>query len=72
MYKSNAQAHTFASRTSLHTKPSLQKSVLFANAQPTDNISDRQKGQQITAVWQNGGFSAKFNNSSSIELLCKT
>ena len=29
-------------------------------------------GQQITAVWQNGGFSAKFNISSSIELLCKT
>jgi len=26
----------------------------------------------ITAVWQNGGFSAKFNGSSSIELLCKT
>jgi hypothetical protein len=25
-----------------------------------------------TAVWQNGGFSAKFNGSSSIELLCKT
>src|SRR5690606_29516532 len=25
-----------------------------------------------TAVWQNGGFNAKFNGSSSIELLCKT
>ena len=25
-----------------------------------------------TAVWQNGGFSAKFNDSSSIELLYKT
>ncbi|WP_221177746.1 hypothetical protein, partial [Epilithonimonas hominis] len=25
-----------------------------------------------TTVWQNGGFSAKFNGSSSIELLCKT
>jgi hypothetical protein len=25
-----------------------------------------------TAVWQNGGFSDKFNISSSIELLCKT
>ena len=25
-----------------------------------------------TAVWQNGGFSAKFKFSSSIELLCKT
>ena len=24
------------------------------------------------AVWQNGGFSAKFNGSSSIELLYKT
>ena len=30
------------------------------------------KGQHITAVWQNGGFSAKFNSSSSIELLYKT
>jgi hypothetical protein len=34
--------------------------------------SDRGKGQQITAVWQNGGFSANFNGSSSIELLYKT
>ncbi len=30
------------------------------------------KGDRTTAVWQNGGFSAKFNSSSSIELLCKT
>lgn len=30
------------------------------------------KGEHITAVWQNGGFSTKFNGSSSIELLCKT
>lgn len=29
-------------------------------------------GDRLTAVWQNGGFSAKFNRSSSIELLCKT
>ena len=28
--------------------------------------------QPITAVWQNGGFGAKINGSSSIELLCKT
>ncbi|MDN3585108.1 hypothetical protein QWY86_00400 [Pedobacter aquatilis] len=28
--------------------------------------------RQVTAVWQNGGFSAKFNGSSSIELLCKS
>jgi hypothetical protein len=28
--------------------------------------------ERLTAVWQNGGFSAKFNSSSSIELLCKT
>jgi hypothetical protein len=26
----------------------------------------------LTAVWQNGGFSAKINGSSSIELLYKT
>ncbi|WP_277111806.1 hypothetical protein [Chryseobacterium taklimakanense] len=52
-----------------HTKPSLQKSVLLPNAQPTDNQSDREKGQQITAVWQNGGFSAEFNSSSSIKHL---
>jgi hypothetical protein len=30
------------------------------------------KTERTTAVWQNGGFSAKFNSSSSIELLCKT
>ena len=30
------------------------------------------EGQLITAAWQNGGFSAKFKFSSSIELLCKT
>jgi hypothetical protein len=29
-------------------------------------------GEPLTAVWQNGGFSAKFNGSYSIELLCKT
>ena len=57
---------------SQRTDQSLQKSVLFANAQPTDNKSNREKGQQITAVWQNGGFSAKFNGSSSFELLYKT
>jgi len=25
-------------------------------------------GDRLTAVWQNGGFSAKINGSSSIEL----
>ena len=48
---------------SQRTDQSLQKSVLFANAQPTDIKSDREKGQQITAVWQNGGFSA---NSTAV------
>ena len=28
--------------------------------------------EPLTAVWQNDGFSAKFNGSSSIKLLCKT
>lgn len=32
----------------------------------------REKAQPLTAVWLNGGFSAKINGSSSIELLCKT
>ena len=31
-----------------------------------------EKGDRTTTVWQNGGFSAMFNSSSSIELLCKT
>jgi len=35
-------------------------------------ISGRKQHLHLTAVWQNGGFSAKFNGSSSIELLCKT
>jgi hypothetical protein len=30
------------------------------------------KSDRITAVWQNGGLSAKFNGSSSIEHLYKT
>jgi hypothetical protein len=34
--------------------------------------SEKQNTERLTAVWQNGGFSAKFNGSSSIELLCKT
>jgi hypothetical protein len=34
--------------------------------------SKKQNTERLTAVWQNGGFSAKFNGSSSIELLCKT
>ncbi len=50
---------------SQHTDQSLQKSVLFANAQPTDNQSDREKGQQITRYWRNGGRMA------SIGHLCK-
>lgn len=50
---------------SQRTDQSLQKSVLFANAQPTDNKSDREKGQQITRYWRNGGRTA------SIEHLCK-
>ena len=33
---------------SQRTDPSLQKSVLFPNAQLTDNKRDREKGQQIT------------------------
>ena len=37
----------------------------------TINTTEK-KGERTTAVWQNGGFSAKFNGSSSIELLCKT
>ncbi len=35
------------------------------------NYSTTKEGQYLTAVWRNGGFSAKFNGSSSIELLCK-
>jgi len=47
------------------TDQSLQKSVLLANAQSTDNQSGREKGQQITRYWRNGGRTA------SIEHLCK-
>lgn len=47
---------------SRHTKPSLQKSVLFANAQPTDNLSDRKKGQQITAPTKNWRFGASYDS----------
>lgn len=50
---------------SQRTDQSLQKIVLSANAQPTDNKSDREKGQQITRYWRNGGRTA------SIEQLCK-
>ncbi|WP_124642814.1 hypothetical protein [Amniculibacterium aquaticum] len=35
-------------------------------------MNEIKKGDRTTAVWQNGGFSAKFNGSSSIELLYKT
>ena len=40
---------------SQRTNPSLQKSVLLANAQTNDNGSDREMGQQITRYWRNGG-----------------
>ena len=50
---------------SQRTDPSLQKSVLLANAQLTVNQNDREKGQQITRYWRNGGRTA------SIEHLCK-
>jgi len=42
------------------TDQSLQKSVLFANAQPSDNQSDRKKGQQITAPSKNLRFNASY------------
>jgi hypothetical protein len=35
-------------------------------------LDNLKKALSITAVWQNGGFSAKLNGSSSIEFLCKT
>ena len=35
-------------------------------------MNEIKKGDRTTAVWQNGGFSAKFNGSTSIELLYKT
>ena len=38
----------------------------------SDNNELNNYAERTTAVWQNGGFSAKFNGSSSIELLCKT
>lgn len=63
----NTQAHTFASRTKPTHKPKLAKKCAFCQ-----RSTDREKGQQITAVWQNGSSSGKFNSSSSIELSCKT
>lgn len=54
--------HTHLQAThSRHTNLSLQKSVLFANAKPTDNRTD-EKGQQITAVWRNGGGRSSYEN----------
>lgn len=54
MYKpTHKHTHLQAAQTQ-RTDRSLQKSVLFANAQPTDNKTD-EKGQQITRVWRNGG-----------------
>lgn len=47
------------------TSQSLLEECAFANAQPTDNKSDREKGKQITRYWRNGGRTA------SIEHLCK-
>jgi hypothetical protein len=37
----------------------------------TETKTKNEKGQPLTGVWQNGGFSAKFKFSPSIELLCK-
>ena len=38
----------------------------------SDNNELNNYAERTTAVWQNGGFSAKFNGSSLIELLYKT
>lgn len=54
------QAHTFASRTKPSHRPKLAKECACANAQPTDNKSHREKGQQITGVLRNGGRSASY------------
>ena len=64
-YPTHKHTHLQAAQ-SQRTDQSLQKSVLFAYAQPTDNISDRQKGQQITSVLQKSGLRTKFNDSNSI------
>ena len=40
-YIANAQAYTFAIRTSQQLNPKLQKSMLFANAK--SNINERKK-----------------------------
>ena len=49
----------------------MQKSYQ-ANA-PQKPKTERLKMHYLQqAVWQNGGFSAKFNGSSSIKHLCKT
>ena len=42
------------------------------NIDDKNGINKMNSGSHQQAVWQNGGFSAKFNGSSSIELLCKT
>jgi hypothetical protein len=48
--------------------------ILISNSQANKPIEELDKliTDRTTAVWQNGGFSAKFKFSSSVELLCKT
>lgn len=59
---------TFAIRTIQPHKAKIAKENGFL----TLNQTTEKRGMPITTVWQNGGFSGKFNGSSSIELLCKT
>jgi hypothetical protein len=59
---------TFAIRTIQPHKAKIAKENGFL----TLNQTTEKRGMPITTVWQNGGFSGKFNGSSSIVLLCKT
>ena len=65
-YKANAFGGTFAKPHKPTLKPSFAKEPPSQRTKDrhemTTNKHDRQEGQQLTAVWRNGGFSASYDS----------
>jgi hypothetical protein len=63
-------SHTHCHATQPTLQPKLGKECVCPTAPQTDQRVTEKNNEGITACMKNGGFSAKFNSSSSIEDLC--
>jgi len=57
MYKPALRSHTHLQAAQSHAQTQACKRVCLPH-----RTTDRQEGQQLTAVWRNGGFSASYDS----------